>query len=149
MFTVGIVSPGEVISETTVWIARPPLVTTSMSLMTPWDPTGTGTFKSISALPVQSGLRAYQPVSPVEKRNPVIELPFPALGTPAAMTKSLRESAGTVEVRNGYSFNRALGAVGIRPISLDCPAIIALESGIATAIVVSSGGHDTQPQQKS
>lgn len=61
----------------------------------------------------------------------------------------LRELACAVEVRDGYSSNRALGAAGIRPVPLDRPAIIALESGIATAAVVSSGGHDTQPQHKS
>ena len=35
--------------------------------MTPVDPEETGTFESISALPVQSRFTLYAPVSPVEK----------------------------------------------------------------------------------
>jgi len=59
----------------------------------------------------------------------------------------LRELASAVEVRDGYSFTR--GEVGTGPQCLDCPAVRSLESGVATAIVVSSGGDDAQPQHKS
>jgi hypothetical protein len=53
VFRVGAGAPGNVISATTVWIARPSLVTTIMSLMSPGDnPDPGGTGKTISMVPV-------------------------------------------------------------------------------------------------
>jgi len=50
------VDPGGVNSETTSWMWRPPLLITNRMLMTPVEPVGTGAFKLITMLPVQSEL---------------------------------------------------------------------------------------------
>ena len=60
----------------------------------------------------------------------------------------LRELSGAIEVRYGYPFYGAGGAIGIRLVSLDCKTIIALESGVATAIVVNRGGDNIERKQK-
>ena len=51
-------------------------------------PGGTGAFRSISILPVQSGLRLNVPVSPVVNWKPVSASPCPGLSTPPVTTKS-------------------------------------------------------------
>src|SRR5271168_3401537 len=48
----------------------------------------------------------------------------------------LCELAGAVEVSNCHTFDRACGPVGIRLIPINGEAVIALESGVAAAVVL-------------
>jgi hypothetical protein len=52
----GVVNPGGVNFETTSWICLPPPLITNTICMTPWGKGVLGTFKLITALPVQSEL---------------------------------------------------------------------------------------------
>jgi hypothetical protein len=59
----------------------------------------------------------------------------------------LRQLSSAVEVRYGNASYRARGAIGINLVSLDCETIVALESGVAAAIVVSRGSDCIESEQ--